>query len=302
MYETINPYMKYLSLIGKIIQILINITFGGIIIYYNPIYDLYESLIKWIHSFNLLDITIVRNSVNRISLFLNNISNWLDSLLNKSNQDLEDLVINQDKFSNEEYINLRKSYNFNDLNSDIPKDSSNSDSDINWSKIGKYCLILSGIIIIGGLVYYNWDGILSHLGYIQKNNNLYETNSNQSLIDLSTPTNSNTNSPSSDQFIRYFKDPNLSSTNSSPISITSEVSEISNKTVSNCSTSSSITIKPDNMNVDLLSNKPEEIIIKTDSPEPKKILLRISEETLNKLREKGELSPLDKDITTQIEK
>lgn len=120
MYDTINPYMKYLSLIGRIVQILINITFGGLIIYYNPIYDLYDSFQKWIHSFNLLDITIVRNSVNKISSFLSNISNWLDSLINKSNQDLEhldsDLVVNQDKksdydykFSKEEYINLRKS-------------------------------------------------------------------------------------------------------------------------------------------------------------------------------------------------
>ena len=68
---------------------------------------------------------------------------------------------------------MRKTYCFNDSNPDIPKDSSNNFTNSetennNWSKIGKYCLILSGIVIIGGIVYYNWDWIFSHLGYFQK--------------------------------------------------------------------------------------------------------------------------------------
>nr|YP_025893.1 hypothetical protein 57 [Moniliophthora perniciosa]AAQ74329.1 hypothetical protein 57 [Moniliophthora perniciosa] len=299
MYNSSKPYIKYFSLIGKIIQFIINITFGGIIIYYNPISDLFE---------NFFNIEIIKNSLNKISIFFSNISNYLNSLINKSNPDIELLNQESKDFEDLDLDSLRKSYNFNDYDSNtLPKGDDNSNNPSysktdtsNWSEIGKYCLIISGVIIIGGLVYYNLDGILAHLGYIPKNNNdnFYDSNSNQSLIDLSTPTNSNSNSPSSDQFIRYFKDPNLNSTNSSPISITSELSEISNRTSSNYSTSSSVTIKPEAINVELLSNKPEEIIIKSvESPSPKKILLRISEETLNKLREKGELSPLDKDIT-----
>nr|YP_004376398.1 hyp27 [Moniliophthora roreri]ADO51610.1 hyp27 [Moniliophthora roreri] len=174
-----------------------------------------------------------------------------------------------------------------------PKDSS-SDS-INWSK---YLIIIGGILIVGGLVYHNWDWILSYLGYLPKKSDITTVNTDQDLIDLSSPINSSNSSPLSDQIKRYFKDPDLtpqglSSSFSLPNTPTKEILDYySTSTSSNSptTTNSSLTIKP------------EEIIIKTDSPEPKKILLKISEETLNKLREKGELSPLDKDITTQIEK
>lgn len=161
-------------------------------------------------------------------------------------------------------------------------------------------MIIGGFLIVGGLVYHNWDWILSHLGYLPKNSDI--TTVNTDLNDLSpsqnSPVTSTNSSPNSDQIKRYFKDPDLtpqgsSSSFSSPNTPTKEILDYySTSTSSNSptTTNSSLTIKP------------EEIIIKTDSPEPKKILLRISEETLNKLIEKGELSPLDKDITTQIEK
>jgi hypothetical protein len=221
-----------------------------------------------------------------IKSFLDNISQWIDSITNTSEK-LNDIDSNKDLFikQNEQELkdmesNLRKSYNFNKIESTVEVDPKDPKDSNNLSNYTKHFLVLAGVIVIGGILYYYKDSIISYIST--------ENKTNTDLIDISTPTNSPTSTNSStfneESYKKFFKSPNYSPSSSLDINFNDSPS----------SSSSSLTIKPDNYS-NSLPNSPESIVIKSDSPEPKKILLRISKERLKSLENNDsskDLSPL----------
>ena len=182
---------------------------------------------------------------------------------------------------------LRKSYSFNNkVESDSVETSSTSNKDNTLHNYGKYILIAAGIVVIGAVLYYYKDSILSYIS---------SEKTSKGVNTDSSPTSTSSSNLNEENYKKFFKSPDSSPTSST----TSDLIDL-NSNSSPTSTSSSVTIKPNvsssihpygQAGSESLPSSPESILIKPDSPEPKKILLRISRERLKELEDK-DLSPL----------
>lgn len=204
--------MKYLNLIYKII-IYFNALFGaGIIIFYiSPLNEIINSFINYISFYNdNIFIVKFKDFLGFIKKTLDYFSDWIVNILNKdtipdsfSAQEKQEVIkenIKVENFNNEndyKYLKRKEYYqteNIKDFN----------DNNFSWIK---YTLIISGVIIILGITYYNWDSILT---YFSSNNS--KPSGDTPLNDFS---NNNSTSTSPTRESNYFKSPE-SSTASSP--------------------------------------------------------------------------------------
>nr|YP_025894.1 hypothetical protein 28 [Moniliophthora perniciosa]AAQ74316.1 hypothetical protein 28 [Moniliophthora perniciosa] len=152
---------------------------------------------------------------------------WLDSF-NESQISTNESTSNYSESKSESKSeltseSLRKIYNYNFPDDSYPKDSpsSNSEDSVKWTEIGKYCCIIGGIVIIGGIIYWNWDAIIAYLSSKKVEPDLPKS---ESLIDL----NSSVSKMSIDTFQaednKYFRSPLDSHNSDTPKSLQSSES------------------------------------------------------------------------------
>ena len=239
--------------------------------FWNPFSDFYAYIKQW------LDITFINISLNWFKSVLDNLSNWIDSVANKDLNKPEISFKENESNSENWEESLRKSYSFNEVKTESV-DSPSSNKDNTLHNYGKYILIAAGIVVLGAVLYYYKDSILSYIS---------SEKTSKGVNTDSSPTSTSSSNLNEENYKKFFKSPD-----SSPASSTT--SDLIDLNSSPTSTSSSVTIKPNvssSYASDSLPSSPESILIKPESPEPKKILLRISRERLKELEDK-DLSPL----------
>ena len=283
------PLFKSILMIFRILWYLSGVIGGGLILttFLNPLSDIFTNIKQWFDSF--LEVSIINRALNWTKSLLDNLSNWIDSITNKKDFSKVNNLEMKESESDLENLeqSLRKSYSFNNkVESDSVETSSTSNKDNTLHNYGKYILIAAGIVVIGAVLYYYKDSILSYIS---------SEKTSKGVNTDSSPTSTSSSNLNEENYKKFFKSPDSSPTSST----TSDLIDL-NSNSSPTSTSSSVTIKPNvsssihpygQAGSESLPSSPESILIKPDSPEPKKILLRISRERLKELEDK-DLSPL----------
>lgn len=219
--------IKYWIFFYRLI-IYLNALFGaGIIIFYvSPLEELLNSFIKYIHFYSdNIFIIKFKEFLVWFKNLLDYFSEWIGKLLNqelKTNLPLEEIPS-----INEEVISLQDTeYDYKTLKRSeyYQTDGINQIKD-NSSLLNK-CLIISGIILVIGIAYYNWDTLISYFSSNNTSSPKPNVNIERSLIDLSNDNSrvasGNTSPITQNAYDRYFNSPDSSSNSSSGTSSSSQ--------------------------------------------------------------------------------
>jgi hypothetical protein len=296
----INKFKSLFAIKGVLLLIRIilylNAIFGaGIILFHvNPINELLNYIINLIHYYcdnpvvNLI-LSYWYSFLRKFKLVLDSISKLIDSVVPNENinsdnnlpsSTAEDKLINNgDDYSlqNRNSVSTTPHKNLNidgyNLRNDyyLPTEDHLKESGNN-SDLRKWLLITGVILIIGGLVCYNWDSIIYYFNY-----KTIKTDS----PDLS-PTNSTVTSNNSNNFNSYFRSPSPSHSEISSTGSSSSSTTISSDTPSSSGSSTPTLASSGSSTITLATSVPsnsstalpltsEDIIVKPASPLPLKV-------------------------------
>jgi hypothetical protein len=245
----VNPFTELLNNIINLINYYSdNPIFNSILTYW---YSLLKKIKTILDSFSKLIEGIIPN--DKINSFNDNLSIFKNSNESISSSPSIPTEI-RNNFELDDY-NLRKNYSLTNPNENYPTEN------INNYNFKKWTLIIGTVLVIGGLVIYNWDSILYYFTY-----NNYNNSDSKSLIDLS-PANSEKSLPNTDTTF-FFTSPTNSNTSTPSSSGTSTPSIAS---IPSSSGSSTITLATQNSSTTMIPGTAEDVMVTPTSPLPLKV-------------------------------